>query len=389
MKIGLVSPYNIFRPGGVQTLVLAQYDELKKRGYDVKVIAPRPKVQSIEHDNKDIILVSECTPVNTPLHTMVDLTLQVDREELQRMLDKEKFDILHVNEPWVPRMPMQLLELSKARNIATFHAKLPESSLNKTFEKAISPYTKQVFKHLDYMTAASNAAAEHVRSLADSLRETVKVEVVPCGIDLRLFDSKKVKPLAKYDDDIKTILYLGRLEKRKGTIYLIKAYEQLIKEHSDVRLLIASDGHKREMLENYVATQELPRVEFLGFVSDEEKRRLLKSADLFCVPSLYGEGFGVVLLESMAMDVVTVAGDNSGYSAVMTGKGSLSLVNPRSVGEFARRLELMLYDNDVRTMWREWAANEVKQYDYRIIVDRYEKIYEEVLQHDKVHTRTA
>ncbi|HEV2412465.1 MAG TPA: glycosyltransferase family 4 protein [Candidatus Saccharimonadales bacterium] len=382
MKIGLVSPYNIFRPGGVQTLIFAHYDELKKRGHEVKIIAPRPRVRSIEHNKTDVILVAEATPVNTPLHTMVDLTLQVDREELQRMLNKEKFDILHVHEPWVPRLPMQLLELSKAKNIATFHAKLPESPFNKSFEKAISPYTKQVFKHLDYLTAASNAAAEHVRSLGDG----VNVEVIPCGIDLKLYDPKKVKSIPKYQDDIKTILYLGRLEKRKGTIYLIKAYEQLIKEHDDVRLLIASDGHKREMLENYVQTHEIPRVEFLGFVSNVEKRRLLKSSDLYCSPALYGEGFGVVLLESMAMDVVTVCGDNSGYSAVMTGKGNLSLVDPRSTNEFARRLELMLYDEDVRTMWRKWAADEIKQYDYQNIVDRYEKIYERLLTHDKVRT---
>ena len=372
MKIGLVSPYNIFRPGGVQTLIFAHYDELKKRGHDVRIIAPRPKVHSIDHSKTDVILVSECTPVNTPLHTMVDLTLQVDREELQKMLDKEQFDILHVHEPWVPRMPMQLLELSKAKNIATFHAKLPDNPLNKSFEKAISPYTKQVFKYLDYLTAASNAAAEHVRSLGDH----VKVEVIPCGIDLNLFNPDTVKPIKKYQDETKTILYLGRLEKRKGTIYLVKAYERLLKRHADVRLLIASDGHKREMLENYVKTHELPRVEFLGFVSDDTKRRLLKSADLYCAPSLYGEGFGVVLLESMAMDVVTVCGDNSGYEAVMQGKGNLSLVDPRSVGEFARRLELMLYDQDVRTMWRQWATKEVQQYDYWHIVDRYEKIYE-------------
>lgn len=374
MKIGLVCPYNIFRPGGVQSYVTAIHDELKARGYEVKIIAPIPQ-ELPEKVDPDIILLAESRPLNTPFRTTVDVSWRVDNDEIEQALARENFDILHFHEPWIPRMPMQVLARSHCANVATFHAKLPESVFHRSFEKAISPYTKQVFKDVDHLTAVSEAAASYVRSLADGQ----PIDIVPNGICLDIYNPTKVKPIPEYKDDLKTILYVGRLEGRKGTIWLLRAYEKLIQEHSNVRLLIAGDGPKRDMLEEFVQTHELPNVEFLGFVSEEDKLRLLKSADLFCSPALYGESFGIVLLEAMAMGTVTVCGNNVGYESVMKDRGRISLINPKSTDEFAERLQLLLFDDQIRNLWRKWAKEHVKQFDYPVVVDRYEEIYHEVL----------
>lgn len=375
MKIGIVCPYNIFRPGGVQSCVLAHYEELRKRGHDVRIIAPKPK-EVPENFDENIILIAQSTEVNTPFHTMVDIALRVDQEEIAAMLDQEKFDILHFHEPWIPRMPLEVLAQSSARNIATFHAKLPESFWNKSFEKAIAPYAKQFFKNLDYLTAVSDAAASYVRSLTNG----TPIEIIPNAIDQEIFRSDRIEPLPEYQDDRKTILFIGRLEKRKGTIWLLKAYQELIERYDNVRLVIAGDGHKRVMLEQYVETHNLPNVEFLGFVSEEQKLRLLKSCDIFCSPALYGESFGIVLLEAMAMGAVTVCGNNPGYASVMQGRGRLSLVDAKSTTDFAQRLELLLADEEVRELWLQWATHYVKQFNYPAVVDRYEKIYHELIE---------
>lgn len=374
MKIGLVCPYSIYRPGGVLECIKAHKAELQKRGHEVKIISPRPKKEGI-NDDPDIILVSDSIEVNTPFDTLVDVSLRVDGDELDAMLLREQFDVLHFHEPWVPRMPMQLLDRSPAVNVATFHAKLPDSMFNKSIEVAISPYTKQVFRNLDYICAVSEAAAGYVGSLTNDMH----IEIVPNGIDLAYFNPDQVQQITKYDDDIKTILYVGRLEKRKGTIWLLKAYRELVKKHKNVRLLIASDGHKREMLQEYADLHELPNVEFLGFISEERKLELLKTADLFCSPALYGESFGIVLLEAMAMGTVTVCGDNPGYASVMKGEGDISLVNPKEVTHFAERLELLLFDEPAREKWQQWAAQYIKQFNYPVIIDRYEELYYELL----------
>ncbi len=129
---------------------------------------------------------------------------------------------------------------------------------------------------------------------------------------------------------------------------------------------------------------ELTGVQFAGYISNEEKRRYLQSADLFCAPALNGESFGIVLVEAMACGLVTVAGDNPGYASVMQGLGAISLVNPKHSAEFARRLELLLHQNDLRGIWRNWAADDVLQYDWERIIEQYEMVYTEARKKHKL-----
>jgi phosphatidylinositol alpha-mannosyltransferase len=200
-----------------------------------------------------------------------------------------------------------------------------------------------------------------------------KVDIIPNGISLD--DYKPPHSFSDVNKPVKTILFLGRLERRKGVIHLLNAYAKLVERCSDVELVIAGDGPDRKKLQYRVEELELPNVSFLGYVTDGQKHKLLRSSDLFCAPALYGESFGIVLLEAMASGLVTVAGNNSGYASVMEELGSLSLVNPKEPDEFARRMDVMLHDEGLRRLWRKWALQYVKKYDYPLIVDEYEKIY--------------
>lgn len=368
MKIGLVCPYNIVKGGAVQEIVKAMHAELTHRGYDVRIITPEPRELTEAHRTKDMIFIGGAADFNSPLHTTSQISATSDILEIEKMLESEKFDVLHFHEPWVPMLSRQILSRSKSINVATFHAKLPETVMSRTLATIVTPYTKAVLRDLDYLTAVSEPAAEYVRTMTD-----VNVEIIPNGIDLKSF-----KPPASYGDalkPVKTILFLGRLERRKGVLYLLKAYQQLLERCSDVELVIAGDGPDRKKLEDKVDNLELPNVKFLGYVTDAEKHKLLKSADLFCAPALYGESFGIILLETMASGLVTVAGNNPGYSSVMQELGSISLVNPKDPAEFARRMDVMLHDEGLRRLWRKWALNYVKQFDYVPIIDKYEKIY--------------
>src|SRR5690606_10257454 len=124
------------------------------------------------------------------------------------------FDVLHFHEPWVPFLSHQLLARSRAKNIATFHAKLPDTVMSRTIEKVITPYTKTLLKYFSEMTAVSEAAASYVRTLTDE-----NIEIVPNGIDLKKYVYKESdKP-----SSTPTVFYIGRLEKRKGVKFLIKA----------------------------------------------------------------------------------------------------------------------------------------------------------------------
>lgn len=369
MKIGLVCPYSITKGGGVQEIVYAMQAELLKRGHDAYIITPRPQDHDGEPRDK-MIFVGGAADFNSPLHTTIQVSASVS-ESIERMLNEEQFDILHFHEPWVPMLSMQILSRSNAVNVATFHAKLPETMMSRTMAKVVTPYTKPILKYIDALTAPSEAAAEYVCSLTDQ-----PVAIIPNGIDNHTF-----KPPKKFHDKQahKTILYVGRLEGRKGVNHLLHAFKRINERCPDVSLVIAGDGSDRSKLEMLAEDLELQNIEFRGYVSNEEKIKLLQTADLFCAPSLYGESFGIVLIEAMACGLVTVAGDNAGYESVMKGLGALSLVNPKHHAELARRLEVLLYQPELRQLWREWAAEEVAQYGYERIVDQYVQVYEEAL----------
>lgn len=373
MKIGLVCPYNMFQfAGGVQEIVVQLQKSLQAKGHKVIIITPRPRAH-IDHPPKDMILVGRSAKMNTPFATMVDFGFEADGEEIQNILDAEQFDILHFHEPWVPLLSRQILMRSSSINVATFHATPPATVVSKSLLNVVVPYTKSVLSYLHSYTAVSDAAAEYVRSMTKE-----QVTIVPNGVDLDKFTA----PAHKLSGGNKKIVYLGRLEKRKGVDYLLQAYARLRQTHNDVSLVIAGSGVKRRSLERYVVQYELPDVTFAGFIPEEDKVKLLAEADVYCSPALYGESFGIVLLEAMAVGTPVVAGNNAGYASVMTETGRLSLVNPKSTEDFAQRLELMLYDDAIRSVWQDWAKHRVQQFQFNKVADAYEAVYKNAM---KVH----
>jgi phosphatidylinositol alpha-mannosyltransferase len=114
----------------------------------------------------------------------------------------------------------------------------------------------------------------------------------------------------------------------------------------------------------------------LGFVDEPEKLKLLKGCTVFVSPALYGESFGIVLIEAMAMGAPVVAGNNTGYATVLRGYGGLGLVHPKETKEFADRLHSLLSDSRLTKKLSDWGLKEVKLYSYTRVVAMYEKLYE-------------
>jgi phosphatidylinositol alpha-mannosyltransferase len=369
MNIGVVCPYSIFRSGGVQEHALAQAAELRSRGHDVKIITPKPrKFEGTIPEG--VIFVGNSANVKTPIKTSAEVGISFQRDSIDDLLERESFDLLHIHEPEVPLIGMQILAKAKCPTIGTFHAIYPDTPMARTMETFRAPVSRTILGKLTIMTAVSDAAASFIRKHAEH-----EVFIVPNGIDLDRYKPRKPKTTS----DVRSILYIGRLEKRKGVQYLIRAFDQAFHNDKNTQLIIAGHGPEREKLEEEAKNLELSNISFLGFIDDGTKIDQLANADIFCSPALYGESFGIVLLEAMAMGVVTVAGDNPGYASVLQERGQLSLVNPKDIDEFSRRLKLLLTDDELRASWRSWALGYVKQFEYTKVVDAYEELYKKAL----------
>lgn len=369
MKIGLVCPYSINKHGGVLEVVLALHDGLVKRGHVVKIITPRPRTYDAEHPPEDVIFFGNSTDFKAA-DTTPQVSSKEDTERVDAILAAEKFDVLHFHEPWNPLMSRQLLQRSTSVNIGTFHAKIPDAVVRRALLRTVSPYLNSVLKYIDVLTAVSDSGADYVSEMTDK-----PITIIPNGIDLQ----KYTKSSKKSEHAQKSILFVGRLERRKGVKYLLRAFQVLTQDSPDIKLIIAGDGPDREKLELLAEDLKLKNVSFLGFISEELKLELLDEADIFCSPAMFGESFGIVLLEAMATNTVAVAGNNSGYADLMEGIGAVSIIDPTDTTEFARRLKLLIEEPKMRALWQEWAKEYVKQFDYPKVIDQYEELYIEAL----------
>ena len=368
LKIALVCPYDIFKKGGVQTVIFNLKDNYKKRGHQVKIITPLIKGAKNLNDD-DIIFVGRSRDFNSPLHTTVQISASVDADFINSILDQYQFDIIHLHEPWVPFISRQILVRSKAINVGTFHAKIPEKVIPRTLVKVVNPYLKSVLDYLDGLTAVSDSAKEYLTSLSDQ-----KIKIIPNGINLSDFTFKKNDHRLR-----QTILYIGRLENRKGVKYLIEAYSEIYKLNQNIELIIVGDGPSRAKLEIQAKILNLNKVKFIGAVDDQTKINLLNTADLLCSPAIFGESFGIVLLEGLASGLPIVAADNSGYRDVLSGVGSLSLVNVKDKMAFVRTLNIFLNQTEVRQLHRQWAQNYIVNFDNQLIAEQYLNYYTSLL----------
>lgn len=373
IKLGIVCPYDYFRFGGVQEHIKAVASEFRKRGYEVKILTPTPPHN--ENDDPDhVITLGRSTLVNAS-STSFEVSVSATPSDIDEVLEQEQFDIIHYHEPEIPLLSSQILSRSTAINVATLHANKSNTLVNKPVTMLAGQIRKNNAKHFDAVTAVSTAAAYHLSQQTDE-----QIHIIPNGINLAEYDASQCDYFQDFHDDVPTILYIGRLEKRKGVEYLLKAYRELLNRRSYARLVICGDGPRRQSLEEYIDKWNLQNVHLLGFVTQEDKLRLLKTATVFCSPAVYGESFGIVLVEAMAMGIPIVGGINPGYVSVLQGTGAIGLVNPKQSYDMSLRLELMLFDEPTRRLYKKWELAAVKQYDYKVIVDQYQALFESLLQ---------
>ena len=381
MKIALVCPYNMFeRTGGVQQLVTHLHDGLVKKGHIVKVITQRPAGfrGSIPDD---YILFGVSRNFSGGLGMAGNWGMPSDSNEIGEILKGEQFDVINFHEPWLPMLAWQMLKHSKAAHVGTFHANLTDNAAAKSWVNVFMPYGRGIGQKMHVITAVSPAPAALLVAKAQKDFEkklAQNIKYIPNGIDLSLYKPPK-KRLPLNGPNTKTVVYVGRLDRRKGIDYLLRAFAVLSEKMPGAYLIIAGEGGQRNHLEQLAKSLDIKNIHFSGYVSDEEKRRLMGNADVFCSPALFGESFGIVLVEAMATGAPVIGGRNSGYINVLGGHGRLGLVDPKSTADFAERLSIFMNDEKVGGLLRRWGLHEVKKYDYPKVVDQYEVAYKEAL----------
>jgi phosphatidylinositol alpha-mannosyltransferase len=172
-------------------------------------------------------------------------------------------------------------------------------------------------------------------------------------------------PFPQFKDGKLNVLFLGRLEKRKGLPYLLQAYAQAKARLPESRLIIVGpDGGMRAGAEAFVRREGLTDVVFTGYVPEEDKPRYYRTADVFCAPNTGNESFGVILLEAMATGAPVIASNIEGFAYVVGHEQEGLLVPPRDASALADALVQLLGDADRRHELGRRGQEKARQFSW-------------------------
>ena len=360
INIALVSAFDYAFPGGVNDHVRNLAAQFESWGHRVRVIAPCSAPNKVPDDN----FIPMGRPIPVPSNgsiARVSLSVWL-RPRIKALLKDEQFDIVHLHNPFSGFVPLGILGQSKAVNIATFHA-YPGSRL---YRMGGSRLVRRYFRKLHGLIAVSQPARDII-----SRHFAGDYQIIPNGIQVDDF-TNGATPFPHLQDGMINLLFLGRLEKRKGLKYLMAAYSRLKWDWPNLRLLVVGPGKPDGDSHKIISEHNLQDVVFAGRVSNEDKVRYLKTADIYCSPATGGESFGIVLLEAMAAGKPIVATSIAGYSSVITHGSEGLLAPPKNDEALANSIAELLRDPNLRSTLAANGRRRVEEF-------RWERVAKSVL----------
>jgi len=371
MKIALVSPYDFAYPGGVANHISSLERHFTRMGHEVKVIAPASEAISTFGDR--FIPIGKPRPIPTS-GSIARITISLRlASTIKAVLTEEKFDIIHLHEPFMPMLCSAVLRFSNAPNIGTFHACDARPGYN--FGRPITTIMlKRRVRKLDGKIAVSKPAMEFASKYILGY-----YNIIPNGVDLEHFSSD-VSPIEEFCDGKQNILFVGRLEYRKGLNYLIKAYQQVKREIPNSRLIVVGPGTRlRKKYEKWIMRNGLKDVVFIGYAPYAELPRYYKTADVFCAPATSRESFGIVLLEAMAVSKPIVATNIDGYASVMADGVEGLLVPPKDEKALAQALISLMTNETLRQQMGAKGRLKAEEHSWEHIAQKVFDYYVRVL----------
>jgi len=372
MKIAQVCPYDFAHPSGVVNHVSALANNMVKMGHEVRIIAPTSKPVSTFGDR--FMPIGRPWPIpSSGSVARIALSPWLSRQ-VRGILDRENFDIIHLHEPLCPMLCTTVLRLSRTTNIGTFHA--VDSRGYSLWKPLTDVFLKKWFTKLDGKIAVSKPAKEF-----SSKHFHGDYTIIPNGVDLEHF-SPHVSPIDEFSDGKTNILFVGRMEKRKGLDYLLDAYVRVKEVVPNSRLIIVGPGTRWS--KKHEKQCNMKDVHFIGYASYDDLPRYYKAADIVCAPATGRESFGIILLEAMAMGKPIVASNIEGYASVVTHGGQGLLVPPRDEESLAKGIISLVRDETLRHEMGARGREKVLGYGWKHVTQRVLDYYIRVL-NEHVH----
>ncbi len=369
MRLGIVCPYSLDVPGGVQFHVRDLAETLIGMGHEVSVLAPADDDQPLPDY---VVAAGRAVPV--PYNgSVARLNFgPISAARVRRWLHQGDFDVLHVHEPLTPSLSLLAVMSARGPVVATFHTAITRSRAL----AAGAPVARVVLERITGRIAVSELArrvqVEHLDGGA--------VEI-PNGVSVAHFAD--AEPLPGWPGECApgsggTVGFLGRFtEPRKGFDILARALAEVMPQRPGMRLLVAGPGDLADM---ELTAEVAARTTFLGKVSEEDKARMLRSVDLYIAPNTGGESFGMILTEAMAAGTAVVATDLDAFRRVLDGGRAGALFPNGDAAVLGQTIGELLDDAQRRQALAAHAGKVVAAYDWPVVASRVLEVYNSAIE---------
>ncbi|HLB39699.1 MAG TPA: glycosyltransferase family 4 protein [Actinomycetota bacterium] len=361
MRVTLVCPYAWEDAGGVQVHIRELAAYLRNHEHEVLVLAPTRGPPA------EAWVASVGRPVDIRYN---DSSAPVDprpwsRRAVRYALATFGPDVIHAHQPTAPSTGLWATLEARAPVVGTFHSGATRARL---YDLA-APLLRRAARRLAIRIAVSERAATFERE-----RIGGDYRIVPNGVDTRRFAAAAPADLGPG----RKVLFVGRLDERKGFPVAVAAFGELAAHRPDLHLVVVGDGPDRTALES-LPTALRARVTMLGHVPNTELPPIHAACDLYLGPSTGGESFGIVLVEAMAAGLPVVASDTPGYDEVVTDEVDGLLAVPRDPGALAAAAGRVLDDPELAGRLAAAGRERARAFDWATIGARIEDCYREAL----------
>ncbi len=363
MKVGLVCPYSLDTPGGVQSHVRQLAEALLATGHDVSVLAPGERT-----DLPPYVVTTGRTVAVHYNGAVARMSFgPVVAARTRRWLREGDFDVLHLHEPATPSLSLLALWAADCPIVATYHSLHERSRALSASAAILRPSLEKITARIAVSESARGTQVAHLGG------EPV---IIPNGLYVDRIAA--TPPREDWRGAEGTLAFVGRFdEPRKGFPLLAQAFGRVAAARPGLRLLVVGGGdveQARELLPESVGDQVL----FLGPLSDPDKAAVLRSADLCVAPNTGAESFGVVVAEAMAACAPVLASDIPAFRRLL-GEGEHGMLfRNGDPDDLSSKLAALLGDPDRRAALADSARVAVRRYDWSVVAARIVQVYETV-----------
>lgn len=394
MKILHISPsyYPAFQYGGPIKLDYLLNKFLVKKGISVDVFTTNA---GLENDME--ILLDQWTNVSGTNVKYFSYCLRDNYNFSHSMLlnlikEISKYNLVHISYVWnFPVLAGALVsKINKIPYMISPHGTLCREAIelkSKHLKKLYFTLLGRVY--IDWANGIHFTSEDEMRNSTSYLNIKSKPYIVPNGIDLSEYENLPGKNQFKVKYPIlsgkRYILFLGRVNKKKGLDILVNAFKLLAKGFEDLFLVVVgpdNDGYKAE-LENMIDKKGLKnKVLFTGMLLGDDKLAAYTGAEVFVLPS-YSENFGMTVVEAMACNVPILISDKVGiYDDVE--KYNAGIVTSTTTDSLYSGLKKLLENPDISKSNVVNAGKLVKdKYDISKVADKMICVYEDIIRSTK------